>query len=304
MKKFLFLIIFLSCKIAYAAPAEDFVVAKVNNKVITNSELIDRYNFILFIAKISAKSKQDEVLLYEQSLDKMIDEELIRQDATKLKIEASPDEVREAVDAIALQQKKNATQFKLSILQKKLSFDNYLKQVEAEILWSKIISGMLRSRVKVTDIEVQEFFEQQNFDTNVRKFHLGEIFIPKSTNALVFANKLVVELRSGADFGNVSKQFSQSVSAENNGDIGWLSQGDLDAKIYPELLKVSKGGYTNVIAVADGYFIFKLFDAKIENKVADQDLNAAKNIIFSRKLQTVAKGYLLDLRKKAFVEKG
>ncbi len=48
--------------------------------------------------------------------------------------------------------------------------------------------------------------------------------------------------------------------------------------------------------------IFKLLDSKIENKINDQDLNEARNIIFSRKLQSVAKGHLMDLRKKAFVE--
>jgi peptidyl-prolyl cis-trans isomerase SurA len=303
MKKLIFLIIFLITKTTYAAPVNDFVVAKINNKIITNSELLDRYRFILFIAKINVKSKEEEKLLYIQALDKMIDEELIRQDASKLKIEVDPQEVREAVDAIALQQKKNATQFKLSLLERRLSFDNYLKQIESEILWSKIISSNLRPRVKITDIEVEEFFEQQNFDPNVRKFHLGEVYIPKSENALSLANKLAVELKNGADFPNVARQFSQSVSAESGGDIGWISQADLESKIYMELLKLNKNGYTNPIAVADGYYIFKLFDSKTEARVEEKDLNAAKNIVFSRKLQTTAKGYLLDLRKKSFVEK-
>jgi peptidyl-prolyl cis-trans isomerase SurA len=304
MKKiFCFLIIFFTHKIALAAPINDFIVARVNNKVITNSELVDRYKFVLFIAKISVKTKQEEQLLFHQVLDKMVDEELIRQDAAKLKIEISPEEIREAIDAIAGQQKKNATQFKIAITQRGLSFDNYIRQIEAEIMWSRIISDVLRSRVKVTDIEVKEFFEQQNFDTNIKKFHLGEIFISKSPNAAELASKLVIELRNGADFNNVAKQFSQSVSVENGGDIGWISHGDIDAKIFKELSKLNKNNYTNPIAVADGYFIFKLLDAKTEAKIAEQDLNAARNIVFSKKLQTVAKGYLLDLRKKSFVEK-
>jgi hypothetical protein len=45
-----------------------------------------------------------------------------------------------------------------------------------------------------------------------------------------------------------------------------------------------------------------LLETKTETKIADQDLNAARNVIFSKKLQTLAKGNLMDIRKKAFVE--
>ena len=68
-------------------------------------------------------------------------------------------------------------------------------------------------------------------------------------------------------------------------------------------MKLKKGGYTNPIALSDGYHIFKVLDAKAEDKIHDQDLKAARNVIFSHKLQTAAKGYMIDLRKKSFVEK-
>ena len=296
----LFLFLFINNQ-SYAAKP-DFIVAKVNNKAITNSELNDRYNFVIYVAKIAIKSAQDKEMLSNQILDKMIDEELIRQRASSLKMEVSPEEIREAIDDIALHQKKNATQLKISIINHGLSFDNYLKQVESEVLWSKIISETLRARVKVTEGEVNEFFEQQKFNTNVKKFHIAEIFIPKSTTAAQLASKLVLELRQGADFANIVRQFSRGLSAESNGDIGWVSHNEVDPRIYNELVKVPKSGYSNPILLTEGYHIFKIIDAKIESKIADKDMAEARNILFSRKLQTLAKGYLMDLRKEAFVE--
>lgn len=302
MKKVILLFLFLFINNPSLAAKPDFIVAKVNNKAITNSELNDRYNFVIYVAKIAIKSAQDKEMLSNQILDKMVDEELIRQRAASLKMEISPEEVREAIDDIALHQKKNATQLKISIINHGLSFDNYLKQVESEVLWSKIISETLRARVKVTEGEVNEFFEQQKFNTNVKKFHIAEIFIPKSASAAQLANKLVLELRQGADFENIVRQFSRGLSAESNGDIGWVSHNEVDPRIYNELVKVPKSGYSNPILLAEGYHIFKVIDAKIENKIADKDMAEAKNILFSRKLQTLAKGYLMDLRKEAFVE--
>ena len=206
----------------------NFIVAKINNKAVTNSELNDRYRFVLRASKMNVKIATEKKILLEQILDKMIEEELIRQEAANLKIEASRDEIRDAVDLVALQQKKNATQFKLFFISGGVSFDNYLKQVEAEILWSKIISDTLRSRVKVTEVEVKEFFEQHKFNTDVKRFLIAEIVIPQSENAAELANKLTVELKSGADFRTIVEQFSHSISAENHGELGWVSQADIE----------------------------------------------------------------------------
>ncbi len=283
-------------------PQENFIIAKVNNKAITNAELVDRYRFVIAASKMKIISDQDKKLLLNQILDKMIDEEIIRQESVSLKLEVTSDEMREAIDIVASQQKKNATQFKLFFDKSGLSFDNYLKQMESEILWSKIISEVLRSRVKVTDVEVREFFEQHKFNTDVKKFFLAEILISDSENSEKFIIKLLEELKRGADFKNIVRQFSASVTAENNGEIGWVSQSDIDPKIYSTIHKLRKGEYSNPVNLSDGYRIFKLLDAKVETHITDRDMTAARNAIFSNKLQNVAKGYSMDLRKKSFVE--
>ncbi len=303
MKKLIYILVFIFFgSNVFAANNSEFVVAKVNNKVITNSELLDRYKFVLFISDIKIKTESDRKILLSQILDKMIDEELIRQDAVAMRLEAAAEEVREMIDVIAAQKKKNATQFKLSITSHGLSFDNYLAQIESEILWSKIISEVLRSKVKITEVELQEFFEQHKYNTSVKQFHIAEIFIPQSPNALQLTNKLLEELKQGADFKNIVRQFSRGTNIESDGEIGWVSQRDIDAKIYASLLKVAKGGYSDPIFLSEGYHIFKIIDIKSETSIPEQDMKAAKNYIFSRKLQSLAKGYLMNLRKKSFVE--
>ena len=287
--------------------ANSFVVAKINSKVITNLELTDRYQFVLLSSQIKGLLDQDKKSLLNQIIDKMVDEELIRQEADSLKIAVTNDEIQDAIELVALRQKKNAVQFKLSLIQNGVFFENYAKQIESELLWSKIISEVLRSKVKITESETKEFFEQQKFDINVKKLFIAEIFIPKdedsSNHAAAISRKLVSELRNGADFRNIVKQFSRdSLSAEHNGEIGWVSQKDIDKKIYEEVSKLKKGEYSDPILLTDGYYIFKLIESKVETKIEDQDLNVARNNIFMRKLQNVAKGYLMDLRKRAFVE--
>ncbi len=280
-----------------------FVVAKINNKVITNLELMDRYRFVLFSSKIKVNSPIEQKNLLEQVMDKMIDEELIRQEAEALKIETSAAEINEAAEIMVLQQKKNLSQFKISLITNNLSYVNFLRQVDAELAWSRIVSEALRSRVKITDTEVNEFFEQHKFNTNVTKILIAEIFIPESDNAAILSKKLVDELRAGANFVNIVKQFSgDRLTAENNGELGWVSQGDIDPKIYSTIARLKKNEYSDPVLLNDGYYIFKVLGISKEAKIEDRDLNVARNNIFMRKLQTLAKGHLMDLRKKSFVE--
>ena len=285
-----------------SAELTDFVVAKINNKAIADSEVVDRYRFVVLTAKLSVKEAGEQKILREQIIDKMVDEELIRQDAKNLKIEAGEKEIKDGIELIALQRKQTPEQFKALLQRNNLSFESYSKQVETEILWSKIIAETLRSKVKVSDVEVREFFEQHKLNSDVRKFLLAEVLISPSENAVQLASKLAIELKSGADFKTIVKQFSSSVIGDGSGEIGWVAQTDLDPKIYVAISKLGKGDYSDSVQLADGYHIFKLLDSRVETKIADQDLNAAKGIIFNRKLQSLAKGYLMDLRKRAFVE--
>ncbi len=299
-----FLLVCFAWNFAAAHEAQKvFVVARVNQKVITNLELIDRYNFVLWMSKIKIASEVERKNLLNQVVDKMVDEELIRQEGANLKIAVEESEIKEAEEITVSHQKKNLAQFKLALIAKNLSYVNFSKQIEAELLWSKIVSETLRSRVKITEAEINEFFEQRKFNTNIVKFHIAQIFISEGENSEILARKLVRELRAGADFHSIVKQFSRdSLTAENGGEFGWVAQGDIEPKIYAAISRLKNNEYSDPVQVSDGYYIFKLLDHKKEIKIEERDLNAARNQIFVKKLQTIAKGHLMDLRKKSFVE--
>ncbi len=295
---FLLANLLLSSKLMAAPQAKDYIVVKINNKAITKSEVDDRFKLIALTSKITPKSESEKKIILSQIIDKMVDEELIRQEAKNLKIETSQKEVDEAVEIVAANQKQTAQKIKALISKNNLSYQGYLMQIESELLWSKIVSEVLRGKVKVSEVETNEFFEQAKYNTDVRRFLLSEIMIMKSDNSDKFASKLVHELRSGADFNSISQQFSSSLINE----IGWVSQSDIDPKIFSAISNLSRGGYSEPVLLGDGHHIFKVIDSKIESKVSERDLSAAKNLIFNRKLQNIAKGYLMDLRKKAFIE--
>jgi peptidyl-prolyl cis-trans isomerase SurA len=305
---FLFILVIFTSKIqAKDLELQDFVVAKVNNIIITNSQINNRIRFVLKTTKISITNNFEKKILRNQVIDKMIEEELIRQEAQRLNIFTSPEDIRNALEYTASQRKKNSTQFKFFLQENNISLQEFSQYLEAEVLWMKITEQNIKNKIKIIDLEIEEFLEQAKSKTDKRKFLLAEIVINKiqnnsENNALEFASKISLDLANGADFNELVRQFSASVNSQNKGEIGWVGQGDIDAKIYQAINKLSKNSYTKPILLGEGYHIFKVLDIKVEKIFNDKNSEFARNFIFRNKLQNYQKGYLMDIRKKTFVE--
>jgi peptidyl-prolyl cis-trans isomerase SurA len=306
-----FFILFSANK-SFCAPTsykKIFVVAKVNDQVITNLDLKDRYKFVLKISKISVNSKKEKLLLLNQLLQKMIDEELYIIEATNLGITADSSELNATLEKVALNQNKSINSFKKFFKKNYLSYDNYKKQVKSQILWSKIVKKTISSKVKVGESEIEEMLELKRIKSSVTQILLSEIYIPfdyktgnNKINSENLSNKLAKELRKKKNFKSIAKQFSRSPTSEFGGEIGWVKKGDINSKIYQEIQDLPIGGISEPLLINDGYYLFKVSDKKALNNLGKKDMNEVTNYIFNKKLQTATKSYLMDLKKKSFIE--
>lgn len=285
------------------------IIAKVNNKIITNTDLVDRYKLVLNISKIKFNSESEKRVVFNQLLQQMIDELLQIDHAKDLNIELDQKKFDSAFNEIAQTQKKNTDQFKNFFKTKSLSYSSFLSQLQSQILWSQIIHKEIIPAIKVSQSEVNELLEFRKIKSTVSKLFLSEIYLPldykngnDAIDSRVLANKLVSELKKGKDFKVVVKQFSRSPTAEFDGEVGWVGEGDVDVKVYRAISSLESGQISDPVLMNDGYRLFKVLDKKTFSTLTDQDLEQIKNHIFSVKVQLMAKSYLMDLRKKAYIE--
>lgn len=297
-----FIFIFVFSNNSFAKQNFDTAVVKVNNKIITNFEIEDRYKFLIKFIKVKISSKREKEIFINQMIDKMINEELIRQEAKNIGIEVNPVEIDAVIEAFASKQGRTLKSLKDFFAQNNISFQNYQKQVEADLMWSKIVTNSLRSKIKITDLEIREFLEQMNQETDIMKYKISEIFIPNKKDAQIFANKIYQDLKNGADFEYFVKQFSQSPTSQNNGEIGWVSKSDINIKIYNAISQIPLKSYSEPIFLTDGYYIFKVLDKKIVNEINQNDRDFARNRIFVKELEIEGKAYLMEIHKKSFIE--
>ena len=74
----------------------------------------------------------------------------------------------------------------------------------------------------------------------------------------VSADKLLAQIKAGADFGKVAKENSiDKASASRNGDLGEFYPGDFSPTIENAIKALKVGGVSTVIKVGNNYHIFK-----------------------------------------------
>ncbi len=289
----------------FAKNSKVFIVAKVNNQIITNVDLDKRFNFFVKTSNIKISSTSEKLFILKQLTQKLIEEKLQFLAAKNLKVVVDEVELNKALESIANSQGKTDKQVKLYFKRSNIPYSEYVNQIKMQLLWKKIVNKLITPRIKITKSEVDEMLELQKISKKTN-FHLAEIFIPfnnkkESSDSLSLANKLILEINNGGDFKNIARQFSRSSSSKFDGEIGWIEESSMDPKIYKEINNIKIGEISKAIKINDGYYIFKIIDKKIVSNIKEDEEKRIKSLIFNKKLKIAAKSYLNDLRKKAYI---
>jgi len=276
----------------------------VNNKSITNYEIKQRLLLSTKINKITTKqSLEQKQLQQDQLINSLIEEELIRQNAHKLNITASDEDIKNFIAQTANKQHKTAQQWQKYLSKNNVDLAIYRKYVQSQILWFKIIEQRIKPKIQVSNLEMQEMLEQNKAHKFITKFLLAEIVIANNhQNQSAFMQNLYQQLISGANFVTLVKQFSIDESAKKNGLIGWFSQNDLNKKIYNSIENLQINDYSLPLQIGDNWYIFKIINKKSENEINDNQYNLLESAIMQQKINNIAKSYLQNLKNISVIE--
>src|SRR5439155_21957179 len=111
-----------------------------------------------------------------------------------------------------------------------------------------------------------EIAEQQRLlaaQTGKPEYQISEIFVPiddpaRADEAQRFADTVITQLRAGAPFPVVAAQFSQSQTALQGGDLGWVQTNQLDPEVASVVREMPPGAISNPVRVPGGISIVQL----------------------------------------------
>jgi peptidyl-prolyl cis-trans isomerase SurA len=238
------------------------IAAVVNGDVITNNDIDNRARLF---AMSSGLSMSPDVLdrLKPQILRQLIDERLRVQEAQRRKIVIQDAQIADAIRDI-----EHRNNLPVGALRQKLAADGVsqrtlIGQIRAQLGWSQMLREQMSQKVNITDADVAERVKLESQQIGQPEYRLGEIFIPvddpaNAADAQRFAETVISELHAGAPFPLVAAQFSQTQTALEGGELGWVQANQLDPEVARLVNLMPVGAISNPVKVPGGFEVINL----------------------------------------------
>lgn len=267
MRKFLLTLVglvFLSSSVASKELVG--IAAVVNDSVISVLDVIARTKMTALASGLQ-DSPELRAQLVEPVLQNLIEEKLQVQEAKRRGLSVADEEIRAAFESVERQNGIIPGQLDKWLASIGLPMVIFEDQIRAQLLWGKVLSTGLRPQVNVKEEEVERELARLQADRGKPEYLVSQIDFysgsSRSNNVLVsVAEQLVSQIRSGADFGALAKQFSDSALAGLGGDMGWVSATQMLPELGTVLSEMKLGEISGPIKSTSGIHIIKLRDRR------------------------------------------
>jgi peptidyl-prolyl cis-trans isomerase SurA len=263
-----------------AAPvraAEDAlrIAAVVNDDAISQFDLVARIRMAIVSSNLE-DTPEVRQRLAQQVLRSLIDDRLKVQEATKQGVTVTSAEVNERIAQLAQQNGMSTADFERVLSGNGIPIDALSDQIRSELAWIKLAQRRLRPLVNITDGEIDAELARIAANQGKPESLVAEIFLPVEqgdSDEQVRQNgeRLIQQLREGAPFPAIARQFSGSATAAGGGVVGWVRPGQLEDALDKTVQQLGQGEVSNLIRVTGGYQILTVVDRRITGEVKPEE---------------------------------
>jgi peptidyl-prolyl cis-trans isomerase SurA len=246
---------------AAAGPKAD-IVAVINGDIISNDDIGNRTRLF---AMSTGMPITPEILdrLRPQITRQLIDEKLRLQEIQRRKIVIGDQEIADAIKSIETNNGMQSGALRARLAAVGVGMRTVVDQVRVQLGWSQVLRQVLGDKTQVSKEEIAEQQALLAQQTGKPEYHVAEIFIPvddpaNTADAQRFTETVISQLRAGAPFQVVAAQFSQSQSALEGGDEGWLQANQLDPSVAKLAEEMPIGAISNPVKVPGGFSIVQM----------------------------------------------
>jgi peptidyl-prolyl cis-trans isomerase SurA len=249
----------------------DRIVAVVNDEVITALELKAEMGLIKKQLSQQNTRLPSDAVLEKQLLDRMILRRIQLQMAKRASIRVDDDMLNRTLENIAAQNRMNLSQFRSALQNEGINFESFRENMRDEITVNRLQQRQVRSRIVVTQQEIDNFINNQKLRGGKDKeYHLGHILIsvPEAASAQEIksarakAEKIVQDLRAGADFTQTAISLSDGQQALEGGDLGWRRADALPSLFADWVLQQDVNNVSEALRSPSGFHIIKMLDIR------------------------------------------
>lgn len=237
--------------------------AIVNDEIITRSDVDQRVAFFLSTQRVQLSPEEMEQLR-AHVLRELIDEALKIQAAAENEVAVEQRDINRSYERYA-QSVGHTPQTLGAFLRAMGSSERSVKrQIQGEISWERLQRRI--TRVSVNDEEVQELLNRLNASRGANEYRVAEIFLEatpeNAARVRTAAAQLVDQIRRGAPFQALARQYSKASTAALGGDLGWVRAEQLPPELAAVVQSLPIQAISDPIQVSTGYSIVALVDSR------------------------------------------
>jgi peptidyl-prolyl cis-trans isomerase SurA len=290
------------------------IVALVGDDIILMSEVEDRAAPLLSeIASIANPTEREAraAAIRHEVLDRLVQDQLLAQQATELKLTVSGDEIDRAISQIKRDYGLSDAQLKDELSKQGLSMAAYRMNTKREILRYRVLNIAVGSKVNVGDSEVQAYYDRHMKSANVqvRASHIFLAIPENADNATVVererqAKALLTRAQNGEDFAKLAREYSEDAGTRaEGGDLGFIGRDILPKPLEELLFSMQVGDVRGPVRADRGFHIIKLVDKRSKAAKPFADVQDDIRIrLRQREMERQTKIYLGELRKRVLVD--
>ena len=238
------------------------IVAVVNGDVISQGDVDNRTRLFALSSGIGA-SPETQGRLKAQVTQQLIDERLKLQESQRRHVVIGDKQIADAIHTIEQRNGMQPDALRNKLQADGVSFRTLVDQIRVQLAWLQVIRERLGDSATITSKEVEEQQQLLAQETGKPEYHINEIFVPidnpaHAADAQRFADTIIAQLRSGANFGVTAAQFSESQTALQGGDEGWKQPDQLDPAVAQLVQEMPVGAVSDPIRVPGGISIVQL----------------------------------------------
>ena len=286
MKKiFILLTVFYFLLSNTSANENIFIVAKINNKILTNFDLKKETAYLNILnPQLENLDKKNKKRIAKKSL---INETIKKKELKKFfdfnkKISIIDEAIENFYKNLGLSSKKELEEF----LNKKNTYkiSEIENKMKIEFFWNRMILDIYNNQIKIDKDKLKKKINSTEEYKN--EYLLSEIFFNKDQNLnLKEKVKVIKQSIKNVGFNNTASIYSISNTANSGGKIGWVDEENLSEIITKELKNIKVGQFTNVIQIGNNFLILKIEEKKTKKIEKDKELILQKMIEFEKNKQ-------------------
>lgn len=313
--------------LASAQVVVEEIVARVNNEIITTSDLKRsreqvRQEFEQQAQQQGGNAQQMFAEKEKDLLRDLIDQQLLVQHGKDNGITAETEVIKRLDDIRKNMKLETMEELEKAAQQQGVSFEDFKNNLRNSIITQQVIGQEVGRNLKILPAELQKYYDEHKAElTRPEQVELAEILVStepppgmdaqeaaaqepqRVAAAEAKAKELLAQIRAGAKFEDVAKKESQGPTAAQGGMLGAFTRGTLAKQLEDITFGLKDGEVSEVIRTRQGFIILKVLKHQMPGvpalKEVEQPIYEA---IYYERLQPALRQFLTKLREESYID--